>query len=173
MQGHAWPNHRGGGQRDCAIFGGRAKTPSMTLHLIKLCVGASTIEDLAEWQTKHRRRKSRDGVDCAYHTTFQTPKRQAELLDGGSIYWVFRGIILARQRLIGFEEGSKEDGSACCMLMLDRNLVPVRPTPRRAFQGWRYLDTADAPPDLKSGKKDQISSMPAEMRKKLADLGLI
>ncbi|MBS0234489.1 MAG: DUF1489 domain-containing protein [Proteobacteria bacterium] len=145
----------------------------MTLHLVKLCVGVSTIEDLAAWQTEHRRRKSRDGIDCAYHRTFQTPKRHAELLDGGSIYWVIRGIILVRQKLVGFEEGTKEDGSACCTLMLDRSLVPVRPTPRRAFQGWRYLDAADAPADLKSGKKDQIASMPADMRKKLADLGLI
>lgn len=145
----------------------------MTLHLVKLCVGVSTIEDLAAWQTEHRRRRSQDGVDCAYHRTFQAPKRQAELLEGGSIYWVIRGIILVRQKLVGFEEGTKEDGSACCTLMLDRTLVPVWPTPRRAFQGWRYLDVADAPPDLKKGKKDQVGAMPAEMRKKLADLGLI
>jgi hypothetical protein len=97
----------------------------------------------------------------------------AELLDGGSIYWVIRGIIMVRQKLVGFEEGTREDGSACCTLMLDRTLVPVRPTPRRAFQGWRYLDASDAPPDLRKGKKDQIAAMPAEMRKKLADLGLI
>ena len=145
----------------------------MTLNLVKLCVGVSTIEELADWQTKHRRRKSRDGVDCAYHRTFQTPKRQAELLDGGSIYWVIRGIILVRQKLVGFEEGTKEDGSSCCTLMLDRSLVAVRPTPRRAFQGWRYFDVGDAPPDIKAGKKDQIAAMPVEMRKKLADLGLI
>lgn len=145
----------------------------MTLNLVKLCVGVSTIEELASWQTEHRRRRSRDGVDCAYHRTFQAPKRQAELLEGGSIYWVVRGIILVRQALVGFEEGTKDDGTACCNLMLDRKLIPVRPTPRRAFQGWRYLDAADAPPDLKSGKKDQIAAMPAEMRKKLADLGLI
>ncbi len=145
----------------------------MTLNLVKLCVGVTMIEELAAWQAEHRLRKSRDGVDCAYHRTFQTPKRQAELLDGGSIYWVIRGVILVRQKLIGFEDGTRDDGSACCTLMLDRTLVPVRPTPRRAFQGWRYLDAADAPPDIKSGKTDQIALMPAEMRKKLADLGLI
>ncbi|MBS0253146.1 MAG: DUF1489 domain-containing protein [Proteobacteria bacterium] len=145
----------------------------MTLNLVKLCVGVSTIEDLAVWQREHRLRKSKDGVDCAYHRTFQTPKRQAELLDGGSIFWVIRGVIMVRQKLVGFEEGTKEDGSACCTLMFDRTLVPVRPTPRRAFQGWRYLDASDAPPDLRKGKTDQIAAMPAEMRKKLADLGLI
>jgi hypothetical protein len=145
----------------------------MTLNLVKLCVGVSTIEELAAWQKEHRLRKTRDGVQGAYHRTFQAPKRQAELLEGGSMYWVIRGIILVRQKLIGFEEGTKDDGSACCTIMLEPSLTPVRPTPRRAFQGWRYLDATDAPPDLKSGKKDQIALMPAEMRKKLADLGLI
>lgn len=145
----------------------------MTLNLVKLCVGVTTVDELAAWQTKHRRRRSKDGIDCAYHRTFQTPKRQAELLEGGSLYWVIRGVILVRQKLIGFEDGAKDDGSSCCNLMLDPKLVLVRPTPRRAFQGWRYLDAADAPADIKSGKKDQTAAMPHEMRKKLADLGLI
>ena len=145
----------------------------MTLNLVKLCVGVSAIEELAAWQKAHRRGKSRDGIDCAYHRTFQAPKRQAELLEGGSMYWVIRGIILVRQKLVGFEDGTKEDGSSCCTIMLDPTLVPVRPTPRRAFQGWRYLDAADAPPDSKPGKTDQVAAMPAAMRKQLADLGLI
>lgn len=145
----------------------------MTLNLVKLSVGTSSIEDLAAWQKEHRLAKSSEGVAYAYHRTFQTPKRQAELLDGGSMYWVIRGIILVRQKLIGFEDGTKDDGSLCCTIMLDPALTPVRPTPRRAFQGWRYLDAADAPSDLKSGKKNQVAAMPAEMRKKLAELGLI
>jgi hypothetical protein len=145
----------------------------MTLHLVKLCVGVSTIEDLAAWQTEHRPYKTHDGKICVYHRTFQSPKRQTELLDGGSIYWVIRGVILVRQKLIGFEDGTKDDGTPCCLLLFSPSLIQVRPTPRRAFQGWRYLDGADAPSDLKSGKKDQVASMPADMRKKLADLGLI
>ena len=145
----------------------------MTLHLVKLCVGAATVEDLAAWQADHRPHKTRDGEPCVYHPTFQTPKRQAELLDGGSLYWVIRGIILVRQKLIGFEEGVKDDGTPACRLLLALPLVAVRPTPRRAFQGWRYLAADEAPPDLKSGKRDHVGAMPAEMRKALADLGLI
>ena len=145
----------------------------MTLHLVKLCVGATSIEDLSDWQSQHRQRKTRDGKACVYHTTFQSPKRQAELLDGGSLYWVIRGTILVRQKLIGFEDGNKDDGSPCCLLLLAPPLIQVRPLPRRAFQGWRYLEAADAPPDLKPGKKNQIASMPVAMRKTLADLGLI
>lgn len=146
----------------------------MTLHLVKLCVGADSIEDLAKWQAgRLKAQKKARKPSRLYHTTFQAPKRQAELLDGGSLYWVIKGIIQARQRLIGFDDGQKEDGSACCLLLLDPLIVPVRPTPRRAFQGWRYLADADAPVDLASHARDELADMPAKMRKELADLGLI
>ena len=144
----------------------------MTLHLIKLCVGATSIEDLAEWQARYAMRKVKGGKRCAFHTTFQAPKRQTELA-GGSLYWVIKGMVLVRQPLIGFDDGTKDDGSPCCLLLLDPALVQVRPVPRRAFQGWRYLTADDAPPDLKKGRSDDIASMPPPMRKKLADLGLI
>jgi hypothetical protein len=145
----------------------------MTLHLVKLCVGASSIEDLADWQRENRQCKSRDGKACVYHPTYQFPKRRDDLLDGGSLYWVIRGTILVRQKIVGLEDGTRDDGKPCCHIQLALPLIPVRPTPRRAFQGWRYLDDEDAPPDLKGGKRDQVAVMPAEMRKKLADLGLL
>lgn len=146
----------------------------MTLHLVKLCVGAASIEDLAEWQAGRLKalKKAKQTLRL-FHTTFQAPKRQADLLDGGSLYWVIKGVIQARQRLLGFEDGHKDDGSPCCLLLLDVPIVPVRPVPRRAFQGWRYLDAKDAPKDLKPGTHDGLASMPPKMRKELADLGLI
>lgn len=146
---------------------------AMALHLIKLCVGTSSIEELADWQHKHRRIKHKPtGRACVYHTTFQAPKRQAELVDGGSLYWVIKGMIEVRQRLVGFADGTKDDGSPCCLLLLDPALQPVRPTPRRAFQGWRYLTDEDAPDDLKAGRRG-LADLPARMRKELAELGLI
>lgn len=146
----------------------------MALHLVKLCVGAASIEDLATWQAGRLKEQQRAGKKPQlFHTTFQAPKRQAELLDGGSLYWVIKGIVQARQKLVGFGEGQKDDGSACCLLLLDRLIVPVRPTPRRAFQGWRYLTAEDAPADLPAGARDGIAAMPAKMRKELAELGLI
>lgn len=146
----------------------------MALHLVKLCVGASSIEDLAQWQEgRLKDLKAAKQKPRLFHTTFQAPKRQAELLDGGSLYWVIKGIIQARQRLVGFEDGVKDDGSPCCLLLLDTPIIPVRPVPRRAFQGWRYLDATDAPADLGPGVRDEVATMPAKMRKELADLGLI
>lgn len=146
----------------------------MTLHLIKLCVGAASIEDLAEWQAANRQFKARGGGKMrVFHTTFQTPKRQTELLNGGSLYWVIKGLVQCRQRLTGFEDGSKEDGSPCCMLLLDPEIISVRPVPRKAFQGWRYFSADDAPADLKAGAGDGIAKLPPKMRKELAALGLI
>jgi hypothetical protein len=148
----------------------------MPLHLLKLCVGAESIEDLAQWQAGRLRLQKAQGVKTPklWHTTYQRPKRDAELLDGGSLYWVIKGVILVRQRLTGFGEGHKEDGSACCLLELDPKLTPVRPSPRRPFQGWRYLTADDAPPDLSSrAGRDQIADMPPKLRKELAQLGLL
>lgn len=146
----------------------------MTLHLIKLCVGAATIEELADWQKGRIAQRRKAGQSPhPFHTTFQTPKRAEDLLDGGSLYWVVKGVIQARQRIVAIEEGAKEDGSRCCVLVLDEVIVPVRPTPRRAFQGWRYLASDDAPADLSRGKGRGIDAMPAQMRRELAELGLI
>jgi hypothetical protein len=145
----------------------------MTLHLIKLCVGAASIEDLATWQRGRLAELKKSGKKSQlFHTTFQTPKRQAELLAGGSLYWVIKGVIQVRQRIVGFGEGHKKDGSPCCLILLDPSLVPVRPLSRRAFQGWRYFDAADAPADLKRGEK-KLANLPPKMRRDLADLGLL
>jgi hypothetical protein len=145
----------------------------MTLNIVKLCVGADSVEDLSTWQDMRGHTVKRGGNRVAFHRTFQKPTREAELLDGGSLYWVIKGTILVRQLIVGFDEGTKDDGSPCCRILLDTKLTPVRPVPRRPFQGWRYLKADDVPPDLKAGSKDQIAAMPAPMRKKLADLGLI
>ena len=146
----------------------------MTVHIVKLCVGVDAIEDLARWQKLRLQTTKREtGTAFLFHTTRMVPKRQAEVLGGGSIYWVIRGVIQVRQRIIGFEDGQKSDGSKCCLIMLDRQLVAVRPTPRRAFQGWRYLEPADAPPDLDAAGLASFSNMPAQMRRELAELCLI
>lgn len=146
----------------------------MPLHLIKLAVGCESVEDLAEWQADRLKQMKRDGQKPElFHRTFQMPKRREELLDGGCMYWVIKGIIQARQRLLDLREGTKPDGSPCSLLILDKTLVTVRPTPRRAFQGWRYLKPDEAPADLKIRKGDDVAEMPPKLRRDLAELGLI
>ncbi len=147
----------------------------MSLHLVKLCVGCDSIEDLASWQAERLKARRRAGEKNPrlFHRTFQMPKRRAELLDGGSLYWVIKGLIQVRQPLADITEGTREDGTPCCLLVFKNELVPVRPTPRRAFQGWRYLDPDEAPEDLARRSAGSIGAMPPKLRKQLAELGLL
>jgi hypothetical protein len=138
----------------------------MVLHLIKLCVGADSIEDLGQWQAQ-RLKKTRELA----HTTRMVPKRGDEITAGGSLYWVIKGLIRVRQRVTAIQPFTDTDGIARCNLILDSTLVPVRPSPRRPFQGWRYLKFEDAPPDLPKGAS--ADDMPEEMRVTLSELGLL
>jgi hypothetical protein len=97
------------------------------------------------------------------------PKRRDDVLDGGSLYWVVKGFISVRQRLLDIRPFTDREGIQRCHLVYDKELVLVAPNPRRAFQGWRYLEPKDAPPDLSKGSAD----MPDKLRRELAELGLL
>jgi hypothetical protein len=133
----------------------------MALHMIKLCVGADTIDDLVEWQ------RTREAGDRWIMRTRQTPKRAAELLDGGSLYRVFKGVILCRQSILAVDTVG-EGVTARCEVTVDPNIVRVAPTPRRAFQGWRYLQVQDAPPDLSA---EAFGDAPPELVRQLREIG--
>ena len=143
---------------------------STLTHLQKLSVGTESIETLADWQKRLKKRRGQEGL-AAFpdHITRMTPKRSDLLLNGGSIYWVIKGIIQCRNRVIDLQETHTMDGRKACRIVLDPELVPVVPMPRRAFQGWRYLNAEDAPMDL-AGLGD-AADLPAELRTKLVDLG--
>ncbi|AOZ71046.1 lysophospholipase [Rhodobacter xanthinilyticus] len=137
----------------------------MMIHLLKLCVGAERVEDLLAWQAAHY------GTGPAAHVTRMWPKRSEEILDGGSLYWVFKGVILARQRILGLEERPGADGITRCAIVLDREVVRTEALPRRPFQGWRYLAPEDAPRDLAKGR-DREDVLPRELQAALAEIGL-
>lgn len=137
-----------------------------SLNLMKLCVGADGPDDLEHWQAQ------RFGGGPAIHVTRMWPKREDELLAGGSIYWVFKGVMLARQRLLRLDERIGEDGIRRCALVLDRDLVRVAAVPRRPFQGWRYLAVKDAPPDLTASRASE-DALPASVAAALAEMGLV
>lgn len=142
----------------------------MALHLIKVCVGINSIEHLAEVQ-KARRRPGDPGQP---HFTRHVPKRAAEILDGGSLYWILKRVVQVRQRILAIDEIEEAEGGKRCRLMLDKKLVVTEPWPRRPHQGWRYLAAADAPPDLdpKAKGKAAVQATP-EMLAELKRLGLI
>lgn len=137
------------------------------LHLIKLSVGTEDIADLRRWQQQRRRQ-----TGALFHRTRMMPRRREDLLAGGSIYWVVKGIVRARQRLTAIEAAADEEGRACTLLHLDDDVVPTMPRAHRPFQGWRYLPASEAPPDL-ADLPAGVEEMPAEMTAALHELGLL
>lgn len=141
----------------------------MTLHLIKLSVGPESLADLEAWQKKRLKDLKAAGKKPELiHITRMMPKRTEELLAGGSIYWVIKGWLCARQTLIDLRPLMRE-GVPHCGIVYDKTMVRVRPRKHRPFQGWRYFDGKSAPPDLKKGEE----SLPDTMRRELAELGLL
>jgi hypothetical protein len=133
------------------------------LHLIKLCVGADTPDDLRRW----RARRAAEGHRAIVHTR-QTPKRADEIVGSGSLYWVFKGQVLIRQPINGIETIGEGPVRRCEIRLAD-DMIATAPQPRRAFQGWRYLEPRDAPPDLAPGDTD--ASIPPELARELRELG--
>jgi hypothetical protein len=130
----------------------------MALHMIKLCVGADTVEDLAVWQASCAAERAREGLSAIpFHDTRMHPRRAPDILDGGSIYWVIRHRILVRQRITGFEAIDDAAGKPMCRILLAPDLVPVQPRRKRPFQGWRYLEPKDAPAD-RDGRGPALSA---------------
>ena len=143
----------------------------MTLHLIKLCVGCDSIDDLVEWIDFRMKEKRKAGQPLEhFHTTRMVPKRAAELIDGGSLYWVIKGIVQARQRIVDVRPFVDDEGIGRCRLVLEPKVVPTQWQPKRPFQGWRYLEGKDAPRDLKRGRRG--GGLPPELGAELAALGL-
>ncbi|WP_432449107.1 DUF1489 family protein [Aliiroseovarius marinus] len=139
------------------------------INLVKLCVGAEKVEDLTAWQAM---RMGASGQPNPRHVTRMWPKREAELVDGGSLYWVFKGLILARQQVLRLEEVIGDDGIRRCALVLSPDVIRTESQPRRAFQGWRYLTPADAPRDLPDGGQSDDTPLPHDLAAALADIGI-
>jgi hypothetical protein len=145
----------------------------MPLHLIKLCVGCESVRDLEAWiKRKLKEKRKRGQKPERIHTTRMVPKRADELIDGGSLYWVIRGEIMCRERILDVRPFVDKDGIGRCGLVLDPKVVLVEPRPYRAFQGWRYLAAKDAPRDLEKAAPG-AAAMPEKMRRELRELGLM
>lgn len=137
----------------------------MTVHMVKLSVGSQTVEDLADWQARQMQR-----LENPVHHTRMSPKRAAEMLDGGSIYWVIKRAIRVRQQIIDLRAIKDDEGRDICELVFDPNLVRTYAQARRPFQGWRYLKPGDAPRDLKTG--DVAMDIPPDLDAALKQAGV-
>ena len=136
----------------------------MTVHLKKLSVGTTSIDSLRGHQAQRLA-----NVGKLVHVTRNRPRRAEELLDGGSIYWIIKGVMSARQAIIDFVEAQRADGSPACGIVLSPEIISVTPIRMRIFQGWRYLEVTDAPIDIGS---DYDENMPSEFVAELRELGI-
>ncbi len=146
----------------------------MPLHLIKLAVGCDSVKELREWVAERMKVAKKKGLPQRHiHVTRMTPKRVEEILDGGSLYWVIRGEIAAREKVVGIEPFRDRDGIGRCRLVMQPKVIAVSPRPMRPFQGWRYLTADAAPPDLTKTSATGLAAMPEPMRRELRELGLL
>src|ERR1700712_1173228 len=146
----------------------------MVLHLIKLSVGPTCIEDLETRQARQGSEALHAGRNPApFHTTRMLPKRHGEIVGRGSIYWVIKGTLSCRQAITAIEPLTGTDGIGRCRIVLDQRIVPVAPRSYRPFQGWRYLEAKDAPKDLDQATAGDLAEMPESLRRELVSLGLL
>lgn len=146
----------------------------MPLNLIKLCVGIESVEELEQYRAEQLAKAGATGAEpCSTHRTRAFPRRADEILEGGSLYWVIKGQVRARQRILRLEEIESEDGRPRCGIVMDLEVVRVVPRRHRAFQGWRYLEEADAPQDLYDSGGGVDADMPSEMQEELRRLGIL
>jgi len=145
----------------------------MSLHLIKLAVGCESVKELKAWTAERMQAAKKKGLPLHHiHVTRMVPKRVDELLAGGSLYWVIRGEIAAREKIIAIEPFRDRDGIGRCRLVMQPKVVAVLPRPMRPFQGWRYFTEDAAPPDLKAAGSGLVA-MPEPLRRELRELGLL
>jgi hypothetical protein len=138
------------------------------INIIKLCVGCESIDDLLAWRAAHAHLWPK-GTNI--HVTRMFPKRVDEVLSGGSLYWIIKGEVLLRQRILDLTEVQGSDGITRCGIVMDAEVIRTHPAPRRAFQGWRYLDPKDSPPDLPKGRMAE-QPLPQDLARALAEMGL-
>ncbi len=144
----------------------------MTVHIKKLCVGVEHLDQLRNWQSTQGE-VGLDGVKVVRHVTRATPKRGDEVLADGSIYWVIKGWIMARNEIVALVPVEDAEGRKKCAILLKCGPIEVVPRKHRPFQGWRYLNASDAPKDLGEFKASKSDTMPPEMVAELNDLGLL
>eukprot|EP01037_Dinobryon_pediforme_P027681 gene27681-30658_t len=145
----------------------------MPLHIVKLCVGCDSVDDLAGWIASRGADKLRRGLPPEHiHRTRMSPKRADEVLDGGSLYWVIKGEIKVREAILDLRAVKDEQGVPHCDIVLSGELVPVVPRRMRPFQGWRYLPADDAPRDI-AQVSSALRALPPELARELTVLGLL
>lgn len=146
----------------------------MTVHLLRMAVRVESVGHLRTIQTERMRESAKSRKKQRLFTyTRNLPRRDKELLDGGSIYWVVKRYVRVRQKILGIESATNTEGRRYCAIELDPELVLVDPRRHKAFQGWRYFRPEDVPADILEQAGGEADDLPPELAEELRDLGLI
>ena len=146
----------------------------MALHLLKMCVGIESVAQLREAQAQRLERQRNAGQEPALrHLTRNMPRRADEIVGEGSLYWIIKGHIRARQRILALERLDETNALKRCAIVLDTKIVETEPWRARPMQGWRYLQETDAPADLTRAAGNRAHDMPPKMIAELRELGLM
>lgn len=140
------------------------------LHIVKLCVGVTSVDELEEWRDLHATQNRMYGKNH-FHRTRMMPRRADEIVGQGSLYWVIGGAIRCRQPIVALEAETNHEGRSCCDIVMAPEIIRTIPQPKRPFQGWRYLKAGDAPHDMP--QMDGTSEGDASLAEELASMGLI
>ena len=144
----------------------------MTVHLLRMAVQVESIAHLKQIQADRLHKQLAQGEAGLYTYSRNIPKRADDLIDGGSIFWVIKRYIRVRQRILGIERHTNEEGRPYCAFQIEAEPIKVVPRRQKAFQGWRYLKPEDVPSDI-GVSRSQATDMPTEMANELRELGLI
>ncbi len=142
----------------------------MPLHLTKCAVGCDSLEALRSGEKRWIMTRE-DGKRAYRHRTRYLPKRALEIEDGGSLYWIIKSQLVARQAVLGFEMMT-EGAASFTLIHLNPDIIPLLPLPRKFHQGWRYMEAEDAPADLADSGKG-AEAMPPALLQELRALGLM
>jgi hypothetical protein len=146
----------------------------MTVHLVKMAVGVESFDHLAQIQSERIAQAGlQGGGGQLRHMTRNRPRREGDVLENGSIFWIIKGYIRARQNITGFGDGMGRNGRARCAIILDPQLVRTVLTPHKPIQGWRYMDALAAPADLGAREMEVETALPDNMADELRILGLL
>ena len=145
-----------------------------TINIVKLAVGVQSVEELALIQRRFLNQPSAQTSKGFYHSTKLMPKKHEAIVESGSLYWVIKGVICARQKIVEIIKQEEPDGIKRCRIYLEDSIIKTTPIRKRPFQGWRYLKKNKTPADIIdpiTGTFDD--DIPLDVQQQLLEVGLL
>ena len=144
------------------------------VNIVKLAVGVKSVEELALIQRRFLNQSKTQTSKGFYHSTKLMPKKHEAIVESGSLYWVIKGVICARQKIVEIIKKEDPDGVKRCRIYLENSIIKTTPIRKRPFQGWRYLKKNRTPADIVDPVTATFDEdIPLEVQQQLLEVGLL